>query len=59
VPQVFRALEKCSLKPRELTMTPGKWEQVQKMFETVLPERFRKRVSAVQRPRAGEGQSET
>lgn len=40
-------------------MTPRKWEQVQKIFETVLPECFRKRVSAVQRPRAGDAQSET
>lgn len=40
-------------------MTPGKWKKVQKIFDTVLPERFRKRVAAVQRPRVGDGQSET
>jgi serine/threonine protein kinase len=40
-------------------MTPGKWEQAQKIFETVLPERFRKRVSSDQRPRASDGKSET
>jgi serine/threonine protein kinase/Tol biopolymer transport system component len=40
-------------------MTPVKWEQVQKIFEAALPERFRKRVAAVQRPRAGDSQSKT
>jgi len=40
-------------------MTLGKWEQVQKIFETVLPERFRQRVSPVQRPSAGDGKSAT
>lgn len=52
-------IREVQFEPRELTMTPRKWEQVWKIFDTVLPERFRKRVAAVQRPRASDGQSET
>ena len=56
---LLRSNREAQLETRELTMTPGKWEQAKKIFEAVLPPRLRRVAAAVQCSDTGAGQSET